>query len=53
MYKLPRFDAEVLFVHGMGLEDFPNSKYAVEKTTMNVVFFIKKTVFNSLATHPY
>lgn len=52
MYELPRFDAEASFVHGMGLEDFPNSKYAVEKTTLNVVFFIRKTVFNSLATHP-
>lgn len=43
MYVLHKFDAEASFAHGMSLEEFPNSKYALEKTILNVVFSIKKT----------
>lgn len=39
----PCLDAKASFAHGMGFGEFPNSKYTVKKTTLNVVFSIKKT----------
>lgn len=36
-------DTKASFAHGMGFGEFPNSKYTVKKTTLNVVFSIKKT----------
>lgn len=35
--------AEASFAHRMGFGEFPNSKYEVKKTTLNVMFSIKKT----------
>lgn len=35
--------AEASFTPRMGFGEFPNSKYEVKKTTLNVMFSIKKT----------
>lgn len=35
--------ADASFAHGMGFGEFPNSKYEVKKTTLNVMFSIKET----------
>lgn len=39
----PYLDVEASFAHRMGFGEFPNYKYAVKKTTSNVVFSIEKT----------
>lgn len=53
IHELPDLDAEASFAHKMDLGEFPNSRYAVEKTILNVVFSIKKKkpVFYSSGTN--